>query len=66
MNEFTLRLDPAVGQALDDLADACGRRPEDIVREAVRRHLHEEGAPVRAFAERIARDHADLLRRLGE
>ena len=66
MQELTLRLDPVVGQALEDLADACGRHPEDIAQEAVRRYLHEEGALVRSLAERIAREQADLLRRLGE
>lgn len=66
MYELNIHLDPAVGQALDDLADARGRRPEDIVQEAVRRYLHEEGTLVRSLGERIARDHADLLRRLGE
>ncbi|MGW1030965.1 hypothetical protein ACWD4Z_02120 [Streptomyces antibioticus] len=28
-------LDPALRRALDDLADATGRRPEDIARDAV-------------------------------
>ncbi|MCT9077252.1 hypothetical protein [Streptomyces fulvoviolaceus] len=66
MHELTLHLDPAAGQALEDLADACGRPPEDIAREAVDRYLHEESTLVRAVGERIAREHADLLRRLGE
>ncbi|MFC8362452.1 hypothetical protein ACFUIY_21610 [Streptomyces griseorubiginosus] len=66
MQESTLHLDPDTGQALADLADACGRRPEDLAREAVRRYLREEEEPVRAVAEDLARRHADLLRRLGE
>ncbi|MER5840992.1 hypothetical protein [Streptomyces prasinus] len=66
MSEFVLHLDPAVRQALHDLADAQDRTPEDVAQEAVRKHLHEEGRLVRAVAERIAREHADLLRRLGE
>jgi predicted transcriptional regulator len=61
-----LDLDPGLRQALDDLADATGRSPEDLVRDAVGRYLDEEGAPVRAAAERLAVSHADLLRRLGE
>ncbi|MEV6512230.1 ribbon-helix-helix protein, CopG family [Streptomyces sp. NPDC051642] len=61
-----LGLDPDLRQALDDLADATGRPPEDLVRDAVARYLDEEGAPVRAAAERLAVEHADLLRRLGE
>ncbi|MEV0741782.1 hypothetical protein AB0I51_38935 [Streptomyces sp. NPDC050549] len=63
-----LRLDlaPDLRHALDDLADATGRLPEDLVREAVGRYLDDEGALVRAVAERLAADHADLLRRLGE
>ncbi|MEV0484920.1 hypothetical protein AB0I69_30460 [Streptomyces sp. NPDC050508] len=61
-----LGLDPDLRQALDDLADATGRPPEDLVRDAVGRYLDEEGALVRAAAERLAVEHADLLRRLGE
>ncbi|MFF3967786.1 hypothetical protein ACFYZI_40305 [Streptomyces griseorubiginosus] len=66
MQESTLHLDPDTGQALADLADACGRRPEDLAREAVRRYLRAEEEPVRAVAGELARRHADLLRRLGE
>ncbi|MFF4039225.1 hypothetical protein [Streptomyces sp. NPDC001816] len=64
--ELTLSLDPALRHALDDLADASGRRTEEVVLEAVRRYLGEEGAAVRAHAERLALSHAGLLRRLGE
>ncbi|GAA4001270.1 MULTISPECIES: hypothetical protein [Streptomyces] len=66
MHELTLRLDPSDGRALDDLADACGRLPEDIAREAVRRYLDEEARGVRSVGERLASAHAGLLRRLGE
>ncbi|MER5913562.1 hypothetical protein ABT124_24490 [Streptomyces sp. NPDC001982] len=65
MYQLTLRLDPATYQALDDFTDARGRLPEVAV-EAVRRYLREERPAVRSVAEWIARDHADLLRRLGE
>ncbi|MFF5300727.1 hypothetical protein ACFY5F_15330 [Streptomyces sp. NPDC013161] len=61
-----LNLTPTLRQALEDLADATGRSPEDLLRDAVGRYLDEEGAPVRAAAERLAVAHADLLRRLGE
>ncbi|WP_033286018.1 hypothetical protein [Streptomyces sp. NRRL F-525] len=61
-----LNLAPTLHQALEDLADATGRSPEDLVRDAVGRYLDEEGAPVRAAAERLAVAHAGLLRRLGE
>ncbi|MFE0510449.1 hypothetical protein [Streptomyces sp. NPDC058964] len=64
--EPTLRLDPATRQALDDLADAQGRTPEDVALDAVHRYLRQEGAAVLAVAERLAGAHADLLRRLGE
>ena len=64
--ELALRLDPAVGHALDDLADACGCPPEDLAQEAVRRYLREEAERVRGVAERLSVAHADLLRRLGE
>ncbi|MGW0757603.1 hypothetical protein ACWD1Y_14110 [Streptomyces sp. NPDC002814] len=66
MRELTLLLDPDTRQALDDLADASGRTPQDVGCDAVRRYLRQEGAMVRSVAERIAREHADLLRRLGE
>ncbi|GHD46520.1 hypothetical protein [Streptomyces galbus] len=51
--------------ALDDLADATGRRPQDVVSEAVAAHLRAEEARVRAVAERLADAHAGLLERLG-
>ncbi|MEV2215335.1 hypothetical protein AB0H86_28555 [Streptomyces sp. NPDC050997] len=66
MREISLRLDPLAGQALDDIADACGRPPEALAREAVARYLDEELVRVRAVGERLAVAHADLLRRLGE
>ncbi|MFI1437640.1 hypothetical protein [Streptomyces fructofermentans] len=61
-----LHLEPAVRDALDDLADALDRSPEDVVREAVHRYLREERARVGAVAGRLAEEHAELLRRLGE
>ncbi|MGW7408296.1 hypothetical protein ACWGI9_32175 [Streptomyces sp. NPDC054833] len=64
--ELTLPLDPVTRQALDDLADAQGRTPEDVALDAVRRHLHDEENAVRVVAERLAGAHAELLRRLGE
>ncbi|MER6732757.1 hypothetical protein [Streptomyces puniciscabiei] len=66
MHELTVALDPATRQALDDLADATGRRTDEVAMAAVHRYLHEERAVVRTHAERLARSHADLLRRLGE
>ncbi|MFF6913229.1 hypothetical protein [Streptomyces sp. NPDC012466] len=66
MSHLVLPLDPALRSALDDLADAQGRTPEEVVRDAVRGHLREEGGRVRAVAEGLARHHAELLRRLGE
>ncbi|MEU3280744.1 hypothetical protein [Streptomyces antibioticus] len=59
-------LDPALRHALDDLADATGRRPEDIARDAVEARVRDEEARVRGVAERLARAHAGLLRKLGE
>ncbi|AOR34004.1 hypothetical protein BFF78_25785 [Streptomyces fodineus] len=66
MPELTFPLDAATRQGLDDLADATGRRADEVVLETVRRYLREEAAVVRAHAERLARSHAELLRRLGE
>ncbi|MFE2099486.1 hypothetical protein [Streptomyces sp. NPDC059468] len=66
MYELTLSLGRALRQALDDRADASGRRTEEVVLEAVRRYPDEEGAAVRTHAERLALSHADLLRRPGE
>jgi len=39
-----LRIDPTLERALADLADAQGRRPEEVAEEAVRRYLEAEGA----------------------
>ncbi|MEU8027358.1 type II toxin-antitoxin system death-on-curing family toxin [Streptomyces sp. NPDC049099] len=44
MQELPLSLDAATRQALDDLADASGRRTDAVVLEAVHRYLHEEQA----------------------
>ncbi|GAA4549726.1 MULTISPECIES: CopG family ribbon-helix-helix protein [Streptomyces] len=66
MSHLDLPLDPALRTALDDLADAQGRTPEEVALHAVRAYLSQEGARVRAVAEGLARHHSDLLRRLGE
>ncbi|MCX2925198.1 hypothetical protein [Streptomyces sp. NEAU-W12] len=66
MSDFFLQLDPARLHALQDLADAQGRTPEAVVEEAVCGYLRDERLTVRAVGERLAREHADLLRRLGE
>ncbi|WP_093772619.1 hypothetical protein [Streptomyces sp. yr375] len=63
---LTLPLDPDLRRALDDLADATGRRPEDVALDAVRVGLRVEEARVRGVAERLAGAHGGLLRRLGE
>ncbi|MFF4348926.1 hypothetical protein [Streptomyces sp. NPDC001530] len=57
---------PALAQALDDPADAQDRRPEEGAREAVRAYLGAQAAHVRSLAESLAKEHAELLRRLGE
>ncbi|MGW2518168.1 hypothetical protein ACWC09_14325 [Streptomyces sp. NPDC001617] len=62
----SLPLPPDLRQQLDDLADATGRLPEDIVLDAVRQWLTRESSTVRSTAELLAGAHADLLRRLGE
>ncbi|MBB4714882.1 MULTISPECIES: hypothetical protein [Streptomyces] len=66
MSLLDLPLDPGLRTALDDLADAQGRTPEEVALHAVRGYLSQEGARVRTVAEGLARHHADLLRRLGE
>ncbi|MFI7504155.1 hypothetical protein ACIBVL_37900 [Streptomyces sp. NPDC049687] len=66
MRHLTLTLPPDLGRALADLADATGRRPEDVALDAVHTLLRAEEARVRATAERLAGAHAELLRRLGE
>ncbi|MEW2613744.1 hypothetical protein AB0937_26845 [Streptomyces sp. NPDC047880] len=65
MSEILLPLDPALRAALDDLADAQGRAPEDVTLDAVRGYLRQETGRVRTVAEGLALRHADLLRRLG-
>ncbi|CCK29729.1 hypothetical protein BN159_5350 [Streptomyces davaonensis JCM 4913] len=66
MTEPTLHLPPDLQQELADLADATGRRPEDIALDAVRHRVQKEASPVRVTAELLADAHADLLRRLGQ
>jgi predicted transcriptional regulator len=66
MQPLTLPLPPDLGHALEDLADATGRRPQELALDAVRECLRAEEARVRGVAERLAGAHADLLRRLGE
>lgn len=66
MNEITIGLTGAERAELGDLADATGRTPEGVVREAVRAHLRAEREKVAQAAGRLAHRHADLLKRLGE
>ncbi|MET8408189.1 hypothetical protein ABZV34_08805 [Streptomyces sp. NPDC005195] len=66
VEELPLRLTPGLARDLADLADARDRLPEEVAVDAVRRYLHDEGEHVRSLATRLAEDHADLLRRLGE
>jgi predicted transcriptional regulator len=66
MHEFTLPLPVALWRELEDLADATGRRPEDIALDAVRHQVAQEASRVRVTAESLAGAHAGLLRRLGE
>jgi predicted transcriptional regulator len=66
MDQLTVPFPSDVGRALEDLADATGRSPEDLVLDAVRERLAKEASRVRVAAEVLADAHADLLRRLGE
>ncbi|MET7475494.1 hypothetical protein ABZT17_14190 [Streptomyces sp. NPDC005648] len=63
---LSLQLPSDLRHRLDDLADATGRLPEDIVVDAVEQLLARESAAVRGVAELLAGAHAELLRRLGE
>ncbi|MEV7526198.1 hypothetical protein [Streptomyces sp. NPDC091371] len=66
MNELIIRLSDAERAELADLADATGQLPEELALDAVRARLRAERARVGAEAERLARQHATLLKRLGE
>ncbi|MFE5534967.1 hypothetical protein [Streptomyces sp. NPDC056492] len=66
MENLIVRLDGGDRARLDDLADASGRTPEDVVREAVRRYLRDERARVGDEAARLAQRHDALLKRLGQ
>ncbi|MCX4693095.1 hypothetical protein [Streptomyces sp. NBC_01408] len=66
MNELIIRLTAAERAELADLADAVGQRPEDVAREAVRACLRAERQRIGEAAERLAGQHAGLLKRLGE
>ncbi|MDJ0379588.1 hypothetical protein [Streptomyces sp. G-G2] len=65
MNELIIGLSDTERAELADLADACGRTPEECALEAVRAHLGRERDRVAAAAERLAAAHAPLLKRLG-
>ncbi|MFD7084917.1 hypothetical protein [Streptomyces sp. NPDC059918] len=65
MENLIVRLDGGDRAQLADLADASGRTPEDVVREAVRRYLRDERARVGDEAARLAQRHDALLKRLG-
>ncbi|MFD7032680.1 hypothetical protein ACFWAR_32120 [Streptomyces sp. NPDC059917] len=65
MNELTIVLSDAERAELADLADACGRTPEECALEAVRAHLRRERDRVAEAAGRLAERHAPLLTRLG-
>ncbi|MFJ3924939.1 hypothetical protein [Streptomyces sp. NPDC090022] len=65
MNEFILTLSPAERTALDDLADATGRTPEELALDAVRERLTADRQSVGRHAQRLALRHAALLKRLG-
>ncbi|MGW1886617.1 hypothetical protein [Streptomyces sp. NPDC001970] len=66
MHQMIISLSDAEWAALGDLADAQGRVADELAADAVRRHPRAEDERVAAVAERYARAHADLLRRLGE
>ncbi|MFF0219301.1 hypothetical protein [Streptomyces vinaceus] len=66
MENLIIRLDSGDRAQLADLADASGRDPEDVVREAVRRYLRDERERVAADAARLAQRHDALLKRLGQ
>ncbi|GHE40228.1 hypothetical protein [Streptomyces vinaceus] len=66
MENLIIRLDAGDRAQLADLADASGRAPEDVAREAVQRYLRDERARVGAEAARLAQRHDALLKRLGQ
>ncbi|MER5934555.1 hypothetical protein [Streptomyces sp. NPDC002054] len=66
MNEITLWLSAAERAELDDLADAVGQTSEEWAADAVRAALRADRRLVGREAERLARRHAPLLKRLGE
>ncbi|WP_327132270.1 hypothetical protein OG311_15335 [Streptomyces sp. NBC_01343] len=66
MESLIIRLEGGDRAELADLADASGRAPEDLARDAVLRYLGDERARVGAEAARLAQRHAALLKRLGQ
>lgn len=61
-----IRLSDTERAELADLADATGQTPEECALGAVRGHLRAERERVGEAAARLARQHATLLKRLGE
>ncbi|MCC0097957.1 hypothetical protein K7B10_24915 [Streptomyces flavotricini] len=66
MESLIIRLEGGDRAELADLADASGRAPEDLARDAVLRYLRDERVRVGAEAARLAQRHAALLKRLGQ
>ncbi|MET9606042.1 hypothetical protein ABZZ17_13365 [Streptomyces sp. NPDC006512] len=66
MNQLIITLSDTERDGLADLADACGRTPEELALDAVRAHLAGERERVGAEAARLAGAHGPLLRRLGQ
>ncbi|MFF4851676.1 hypothetical protein [Streptomyces sp. NPDC001194] len=66
MDSLIIQLEGGDRAALSDLADASGRAPEDLAREAVLRYLRDERARVAGEAARLAHRHDALLKRLGQ
>ncbi|MFE2552398.1 hypothetical protein ACFXGI_28170 [Streptomyces sp. NPDC059355] len=65
MESLIIRLEGGDRADLADLADASGRAPEDVARDAVLRYLRDERARVAGEAARLAQRHDALLKRLG-
>ncbi|MGW8781666.1 hypothetical protein ACWGNM_26900 [Streptomyces sp. NPDC055796] len=66
MESLIIRLEGGDLAELADLADATGRSPEDVARDAVLQYLRNERARVAAAASRLAQRHDALLKRLGQ
>lgn len=63
MTDLTIQLDPKDADRLPELAKQCGKSPEQLVQENLRRWLADEPTEFLETANRVLQKNAELYRR---